>query len=147
MLQALRICLALLGLSAIAIALSILALGAEATASMAEGVFDAVSGWRGPPSGRWPATMDSELRFYAALWGAYGIVLLRAAWALPRTLPQAPWLAAVFFVGGMGRVLSRVSVGAPHPVFTLLMVIELLLPVLMVLLWMGARAPEREVKA
>jgi len=83
MLNALRICLAVLGASAGAIALSILFLGAEATAAMAEGVFNAVSGRYDPPSGHWPATMDSELRFYAALWGAYGIVVLRTAWNLP----------------------------------------------------------------
>ena len=143
MLQTLRICLVVLGASAIAIALSILVLGAGATASMAEGVFGAVSGWQGPPSERWPATMDSELRFYAALWGAYGVVVLRAATNLPRTLPQTPWIAAVFFVGGVGRVLSWVGVGAPHPFFTLLMVIELSLPVLMALLWLTARSQRR----
>lgn len=84
--------------------------------------------------------MDSELRFYATLWGAYGVVLLRAARGLPRTLPQAPWLAAVFFSGGVGRLISLLTVGAPHPVFTLLMTIELTLPILMILLWLGARA-------
>jgi hypothetical protein len=140
MILALRICLVVLGASAVAIALSILLLGAETTAAMAEGVFSAASGWRGPLSQHWAPTMDSELRFYAALWGAYGIVVLRAAWGLPRMLPQAPWLAAIFFAGGVGRVLSRVTVGAPHPFFTLLMVIELSLPVLITLLWLGARA-------
>jgi hypothetical protein len=147
MLPALRICLAALGASAVAIALSILLLGAWATASMAESVFDAVSGWRGPPSGPWPATMDSELRFYAALWGAYGALLLRAAWSGPRALSQTPWLAAVFFAGGVGRLLSRLSVGAPHPFFTLLMLIELSLPALMVLLWLGARTSARALAA
>jgi hypothetical protein len=139
MLQALRLFLVVLGTSAIAIALSIFVLGAEATASMAEAVFVAVSGWRGPPSERWPPTMDSELRFYAALWGAYGVVVLRTAWGLPRTLSRTPWIAAVFFAGGVGRSLSRVGVGAPHPFFTLLMIIELTLPVLLILLWLGAR--------
>ena len=140
MLLALRICLVVLGASAVAIALSILTLGAETTAAMAEGAFSVAFGWRGPPSQHWPATMDSELRFYAALWGAYGVVVLRGAFGLPRTLPQAPWFAAVFFAGGIGRVLSRLSVGAPHPFFTLLMIIELVLPVLIILLWLGARA-------
>jgi hypothetical protein len=139
MLLALRICLAVLGLSAITIALSILALGAQVTASIAEGVFSAVSGWHGRQSEPWPATMDSELRFYAALWGAYGIVVVRAARGLPQTLAQVPWISAVFFAGGVGRVLSRIDVGAAHPFFTLLMAIELLLPALMILLWLGER--------
>jgi hypothetical protein len=139
MLNGLRICLGLLGAAAILIALSILCLGARATASMAEGVFDVVAGWRGPSSGYWPATMDSELRFYAALWGAYGVLALRAARSPSRTVASAPWLAAVFFAGGVGRLLSLWSLGAPHPFFTLLMGIELTLPVLMGLLWLGAR--------
>ena len=143
MLHALRICLAILGVSAIAIALSIMILGAGATASLAESAFDAVSGWHGPPSGRWPATMDSELRFYAALWGAYGIIVLRAASGLPRTLPWAPWIAAVFFAGGLGRVLSRVRVGPPHPFFTLLMTLELTLPLSIAGLWLGGRSQAR----
>jgi hypothetical protein len=84
--------------------------------------------------------MDSELRFYAALWGAYGVVALRTAWSLPRKLSRTPWIAAVFFAGGVGRLLSQVGVGAPHPFFTLLMIIELTLPVLLTLLWLGARS-------
>jgi hypothetical protein len=96
----LRVLLAGLGVSAVLIALSILTLGAGATAAAGERVFDALSGWRGPASPPWPPTMDNELRFYAALWGAYGVVLLLAArdyigWAV-----RVPWLAAVFFVGG-----------------------------------------------
>jgi hypothetical protein len=138
MLRALQICLVLLGVSAVAIALSILVLGAEATATMGERVFGALAGGGGPAGERWPATMDSELRFYAALWGAYGILVLRAAWKLPQALGQVPWLLGVFFAGGVGRLLSRLSIGAPHPFFTALMVVELVLPVVMVGLWLGA---------
>ena len=139
MLTALRILLVTLGASAVLIAASILLLGAEATAAAAERVFAALSGWRGPPSGPWPPTMDSELRFYAALWGAYGVMLVAAARDLPARLAWVPWLALVFFVGGVGRALSHVAVGAPHPFFTLLMAIELGLPPVLGLLWLGAR--------
>jgi len=139
MLLALRLCLVILGVSAVAIALSILLLGAAATAGMAEALFDAATGWRGPSTGAWPAAMDNELRFYAALWGAYGSLMLWTARDLPARLAQVPWLAGVFFAGGVGRLLSRLSVGAPHPFFTLLMAIELLLPALMLTLWLGVR--------
>jgi Domain of unknown function (DUF4345) len=145
MLQALRICLMVLGASAVAIALSILTRGAEATATMAEGAFNAISGSRSPMSEHWPPTMDSELRFYAALWGAYGVVLIRAALGLPRSIRQIPGLAVVFFLGGVGRVLSLISLGAPHPFFSLLMIIELSLPLIIGLLWLGARAPQRSL--
>ena len=52
---------------------------------------------------------------------------------------RVPWLAAVFFVGGAGRAFSWLAVGAPHPFFLLLMMIELALPPLLVLLWWRAR--------
>ena len=143
MYQLLRICLVLLGASAVAIALSIIILGAEVTASGAERVFDAALGRKGDLGEHWPATMDSELRFYAALWGAYGLVLLNTAWQLPQSLSRVPWLMAVFFTGGVGRALSRAMLGAPHAFFTMLMVIELCFPVLVVGLWLGARRHAR----
>jgi hypothetical protein len=139
MLTALRICLAILGAAAVAIAASILFLGAEATAWSAERAFSALTGWTGPLSSHWPPTMDSELRFYAALWGAYGIVLLMTARDMRRLGHRIPWLAAVFFAGGVGRLLSRLSEGPPHPFFTLLMAIELAMPPILVLLWLGSR--------
>jgi Domain of unknown function (DUF4345) len=140
----LRVLLAGLGVSAVLIALSILGLGAGVTAAVGERVFDALSGWRGPDSPPWPPTMDNELRFYAALWGAYGVVLLLAARDYTGWAGRVPWLAAVFFVGGAGRAFSWLMIGAPHPFFLLLMTIELALPPLLVLLWWraGGHRPE-----
>ncbi len=139
MLKALRVCLLVLGVSAVVIALSIFLFGAGFTAASAETAFGLATGWRGPATGVWPPSMDSELRFYAALWGAYGVVVIRTAMNLERRLNEAPWLAAVFFAGGAGRILSRLSLGAPHPFFTLLMVIEVSLPAIMLVLWLGAK--------
>ena len=136
---ALRILLAVLGVSAILIALSILFLGAASTAGVAEAGYDALTGHRYPATGAWPPTMDSELRFYAPFWGTYGILLLAAARDLPRWLKFVPGLAAVFFAGGVGRALSLATVGAPHPVFALLMAVELILPPILVLLWYAIR--------
>ena len=139
MFAALRVCLQVLGVSALAIAASILILGAEKTAGMVEWGFATLFRWSGPSSGAWPPTMDSELRFYAALWGAYGVVVLAAARDLSARLGYVPWLAAVFFAGGLGRLASYLGVGPPHPFFTLLMIIELLLPLALFGLWRGAR--------
>lgn len=69
--------------------------------------------------------MDRELRFYAPFWGTYGVLLLAAARDLPHWMKYVPALSAVFFAGGAGRALSLATVGAPHPVFTLLMAIDL----------------------
>ena len=132
---ALRVLLALLGAAAVGIGSSIFLLGAEQTAWMAERAYSALTGWQGPLSEPWPPTADSELRFYAAIWGAYGVVLLQAAANLRAGGRQVPWLAGIFFLGGVGRALSWLSVGAPHPFFQLLMAIELALPLILILLW------------
>jgi hypothetical protein len=52
-----------------------------------------------------------------------------------------PWLAATFFAGGVGRALSWVSVGPPHPFFLALMATELTLPLVLVVLWLAVRRP------
>jgi hypothetical protein len=83
--------------------------------------------------------MDSELRFYAALWGAYGILLVVVAINIAGHKDLVPCLAAVFFVGGLGRALSYLTVGAPHPFFAALMVVELFLPPVMLLMWWRVR--------
>jgi hypothetical protein len=139
MLLALRLLLGLLGVAAVAIALSILLLGAAATANLAEMQFNVLTGSNAPLTGDWPATMDSELRFYAPFWGAYGLLLLVAVVRLRRDLHRVPLFALLFFVGGIGRAISYATIGAPHPVFVLLMVIELLLPPILLVLWRGAR--------
>jgi hypothetical protein len=108
----LRILLWALGASAAAIAVAIFVFGAGATAHAFEAAFDAVAG-RHPGEGAWPAVMDSELRFYAVLWGAYGLLLIAVARRLEGYGGWVPWLALVFFLGGVGRLLSLLLVGPP----------------------------------
>lgn len=136
---ALRVLLVVFGGSAVAICASILIVGPTTTAWAFERTFDAVTGWRGQDSPPWPATMDSELRFYAPLFGAYGVVLIRTAGDLAARGRAIPWLAAVLLIGGLGRAVSLASVGAPHPLFLLLMGVELITPAAMAGLWMAAR--------
>jgi hypothetical protein len=138
---ALRMLLAVLGFTAIGICLSILVFGSATTAGFFEAQFNALTGSSHPSTGAWPATMDSELRFYAAFWGAYGIILLVVAYDLSDKLRHVPSLAALFFLGGIGRAVSYVAVGAPHPFFTFLMATELLLPLVFLALWLRVRAP------
>ena len=84
--------------------------------------------------------MDSELRFYAALFVGFGLLCVRVARNLAQHGGDIPWLMLAFFSGGVGRALSWISVGAPHPFFLLLMATELVLPPVIVLLW-RLRAP------
>ncbi|HEY0435888.1 MAG TPA: DUF4345 domain-containing protein [Phenylobacterium sp.] len=133
-----RILLIVLGASAVVIAAMDILMGPQATAGVFEGAYSAIAG--GPRGGEpWPATMDNEMRFYAAMWGAYGLAAIWAARDLGRRLNLVPWLAGAFFAGGAGRALSLTSVGPPHPFFVLLMWIELTAPPLMILLWLLTR--------
>ena len=143
MLPTLRILLAALGLAAVSICLSVVALGPSATADFTEAGFNSVTRTNHPLTGAWPATMDGELRFYAPFWGVYGLALLAAARDPIRRLSWVPWLSALFFAGGVGRGVSLLTVGPPHPVFTLLMAIELLLPMVFLALWRAARGRAR----
>jgi hypothetical protein len=140
MTQALRFILFTLGLVAVLICLSIMAFGAGATAHMGEMGFDLLSGSSHPPSGPWPASMDSELRFYAPFWGTYGLLLIYMARTWPRYEFFVPFVMALFFLGGIGRLISYFAIGAPHPFFALLMVVELALPILTIELWRRIRA-------
>jgi hypothetical protein len=139
MLTTLRVLLILLGIAAIAIAGSILIAGPAETAWMSERLYAALTGSRASLTPPWPATMDSELRFYAPFWGSYGAILLAVARRLPVRLGLVPWLAALFLAGGIGRAVSYAAIGAPHPVFVVLMAIELVLPVIFAGLWLGVR--------
>lgn len=143
----LRANLILLGASAVMIAASILLLGAEATARFGEDLFAHVSGWSGPNSPSWAPSMDSELRFYAALWLAYGVFALRTGIQFDRREDETPILLGVFFAGGLGRLLSWAAVGPPHPFFLMLAAIELGLPPLLFLAWAALRRTRRPAAA
>lgn len=74
---------------------------------------------------------DSEMRFYAVLWAAYGIVMIRVSQLLPRRILLAQAMLGVVFVGGLGRAISAIVVGPPHPLFQVLMWIELVTPLIL----------------
>ena len=78
------------------------------------------------------ATMAGEDRFFAGLLLCYGIALLWCARDVQRKRVYVNLLAAVFFVGGIGRLLAVVLDGAPHPFYIAMLVLELVLPPLMV---------------
>ena len=83
---------------------------------------------------------DSELRFYSVFFVAYGVIMVPTARDLEQHGRRVPILLALFFAGGLARLLSYFTVGPPHALFMLLMVIELLLPPLLYLAWRSATA-------
>ena len=102
---------------------------------LAIGVFHIVGGIASVPGeARAGATVDSRERFYGVLFAAYGVAWI---WAgrravVPRTLVRA--LAAVMFLGGVARLLSIAVYGAPQWFQTVLLVVELVVPVVFVVL-------------
>ncbi len=125
--KSLQIFLGLFGVSAIAIAALHVALGPAAI----------------PGSIPVNPTMDSEDRFYATLFAAYGVALLWCIRDIERKSTVVYFLAATFFVGGLARLVSVVSVGLPNPFFVVMTVLELLIPFAMAFMQSRiARAPD-----
>ncbi|MDT5091594.1 MAG: hypothetical protein QOH60_957 [Mycobacterium sp.] len=62
------------------------------------------------------ATSDGEDRFYAGIFAAFGAALLWCARDVERKQAYVNALAGAFLVGGIGRLISLVVVGAAAPV-------------------------------
>jgi Domain of unknown function (DUF4345) len=77
------------------------------------------------------ATMDSEDRFYATLFAAYGAALLWCIRDIERKGEVVYFLALTFFVGGLARLVSMAVVGLPNRFFTAMTALELVIPVVM----------------
>lgn len=103
---------ALTGVVCVVIGLSHVAIGADAI----------------PGGGEVNATIDSEDRFYGAVFAGYGAAWVWAALRVPATYAVIQLLAAVMLLGGIGRVLSLIDRGAPHPLFIGLTVVEFVVP-------------------
>lgn len=124
----LRISFALLGCAALAIGGMIFTVGPDATGRAFTTALQLVAsdtpqltGLRGPD-------IDSEMRFYAVLWMAYGGLALWVARSLAQQMNLLRLMLAIFMLGGLGRAVSYIAAGAPHPLFVVLMWTELILP-------------------
>ncbi len=75
------------------------------------------------------ATMDSEDRFYATLFLAYGATLLWCVKDVERKAKVVYFLMLTFFVGGLARIVSILAVGLPNAFFIAMTIVELVLPI------------------
>jgi hypothetical protein len=78
--------------------------------------------------------MDSEDRFYATMFAAYGVALLWCIKDVERKSQVVYFLALTFFVGGLARLVSIAAVGLPNIFFIAMTVLELLIPFVMAFL-------------
>jgi hypothetical protein len=100
--------------------------------AVAAGLFTVLTGSAGMGEGT-SANVESELRFYAVFWVAFGIVALRAASDVERHALAVRGLASFMFLGGLARALAWAAEGRPDARFLVLMGLELLLPLFIVL--------------
>lgn len=133
----LRANLFVLGAAAIGIGLSMLLLGSDATGQFFAALINFFLSDPQELEGMSSPNVDSELRFYSVFWVAYGVIVFRAANSLEENLKLVPIFSGLFFAGGAGRLLSLMTLGHPHPLFILLMIVELVLPLLLIALWAG----------
>jgi hypothetical protein len=106
------------------------ALGAGGAIATAAGVHTMLAGGRSfPPWRRGSAMVESELRFYAGFYAAYGLALLRAAASAEADPRAVRALAGTLFLGGLGRANAWARAGSPHPLQRALLAIELTAPV------------------
>jgi Domain of unknown function (DUF4345) len=87
-------------------------------------------------------SVESELRFYAAFYVAYGVVVLQVAPRADRDPAAVRALAGALFLAGLSRAGGWIAVGRPHGLQRGLLVIELAAPPLVVA-WQRRVAPSR----
>jgi hypothetical protein len=78
--------------------------------------------------------LDSEIRFLAAIWLGFGIILYWVIPAIDRQTTLFRLLMGGVFLGGIGRMSSAILVGIPPVQFLAVIVLELVgVPIL--ILW------------
>ena len=78
------------------------------------------------------AAVESELRFYAAFYVAYGVAVLRIARSADRETRAVRALAGALFLAGLARAGGWLAAGPPHELQRILLAIELAGPPLIV---------------
>jgi hypothetical protein len=85
------------------------------------------------------ATIDSDMRFYAVLFAAFGGGFVWAAKDLDHRASVANLLGLVFFLGGLARLLAWVQTGIPNWFYLVMIPVELVIPIVNWLLLTGVR--------
>ncbi len=82
------------------------------------------------------ATVDSRERFYNAIFVGYGVAWIWAARQTPIPATAIRFLAAIFLLAAVGRLVSIADVGWPHWFQAALTAVEIVVP--LVFFWLAA---------
>ena len=74
------------------------------------------------------SSIDSQHRFYTALFMPYGVALVWVGRQVVSRVAVLNVVLAGLFVGGLARLISLAATGWPHPLFVALGVAELVVP-------------------
>ena len=77
-------------------------------------------------------TLDSNYRFFSAMWLAIGVALLSVVPRVREAGTVLRFVSAAVFVGGLARIASWLAVGQPHAMMLVLLGIELIVPPVLV---------------
>ncbi|MBL4796793.1 MAG: DUF4345 domain-containing protein [Oleispira sp.] len=86
-------------------------------------------------SGAVEATVDNELRFFSAFWIAYGAFCFWVARNIKEQRFFIPLIASVFFLSGLGRLISILLIGPPSSILIPPMILELVMPIVMAMIY------------
>lgn len=114
--------------------------------SLIPGFYGAVNMWAGTAQFLDPEAMnvalDSQFRFQSGIYFGLAIMIWYAIPRIDRATALFRMIALAIFVGGLGRLLSWITVGQPDAIMTGAMFLELSVPLL--LLWQNAIRTDRE---
>jgi hypothetical protein len=128
------------------VALKVLAVGialAGASHVLMGPTADLMLGVKLPASTVIEPSLDSQNRFYGAIFTLYAALLWLAANDLPRYRIVLRLVLAWFFIGGLMRLVSLALRGWPSEMILLLTLLELVVPPL---LWWAALRGERSMQ-
>jgi hypothetical protein len=85
-----------------------------------------------PNGGSAKASVESELRFYAAWYLGAGLFLASLAPRIEHRRLELRMVGLLLILGAVGRILGIADAGWPHPIFIVLLALELALPPVLV---------------
>jgi hypothetical protein len=104
------------------------AMGAACTAIGANHALLGLRSVIGAKSAAGNVDLDSQERFYGAMFAGYGLAWLQAARRDPIPAPTVRFLSVVMAMGGAARVVSMLERGRPQPFYVALTAIEFVAP-------------------